>query len=108
MNFQSIINNLVQLFDANILDAQGFKNGVQKAMDKHHFIHVEFRHTIGNFQFTVKETDDAAIVEAYENYTPIYIRIITDTKNEVRVYNYCRKFATNEYYRKQRMAGLLP
>lgn len=106
MNFKSIINNLVNLFDAQILDAQGFKNGVQKAIDKHHFIPVHFKHIIGNYQFTVKETFDGVIVEAYENYKHVFTRVISDSDNEVRIYNYCNKFASDCIYRKRRMAGL--
>ena len=106
MNFKETINNLVSLFDTNILDAQSFKNAVVNSIEKYHFIPVFFTHEILDFGFEVEKVVDHVVVSAYKNGRKIHTRVITDSDNDTRIYNYCNKFACNASYRNRKMRDL--
>lgn len=103
MKFKSIITNLVELFDQKVLDAQSFKNAVLNSINQYHFIPILFKHQICGYGFEVENCKEGVVVSSYQGGKKIHTRIITDSDNEVRIYNYCNKFATDTSYRNMRM-----
>lgn len=103
MNFQQNIQALFTLLEANLISQNEFKTLALKTSQQiYERIH-EYTHQIENFGFICTETLNGIMVDAYQNGERIHSRLINDNTNEVRIYNYCNKFATNTSYRNMRI-----
>lgn len=103
MKFQEKINQVVALFDEKVLDAKTTIQSIQNLVSNYHFFEIEIEHRIGNFQFSVETAENGIIVTAYENGKRYFSRIFEATAHEVHIHNYCKKFATDKYYRRLRV-----
>jgi hypothetical protein len=105
MKFQNKINQLVALFNENVLDAIAFKNAVQNTINQYNFVEVEIEYSINEYQFAVEKVGQCTIVTTYRDGLKFFTRIFDQTAHETHIYNYCRKFAVCPHYRHKRMVN---
>lgn len=112
MELQENINTLIALHEAKILTFSAMKNGINNAVEQFtkgqpHAVIIDFDHEINDYGFVVREIPNGVVVDAYKDNEFVFARTITDNTHQNRIYNYCKKFATDWYYRMQRMDGAL-
>lgn len=107
MDFKDKINNVIQLFNDEILDAKSLAQSIQNIISRYHFFEIEIEYRIGKFQFSVEEIANGIVVTAYHNGKKHFTRVFDEETHENHIYNYCNKFATCRTYRSQRITGKL-
>lgn len=112
MELQQNIKNIIALCEADIIPFSVMKNGINKAVEKFvngqpHAVTIDFDHEINDYGFVVREISNGVVVDAYKDNEFVFARTITDNTHENRIFNYCKKFANDWYYRMKRMDGVL-